>query len=529
MTAFFVRTDDSAAGPFTGVELREAALAGIVRHDSQIGAGPQGPWTKAGDAGLFSQNKLPLPHPRGTRVPTYQVRGMQGGLTGPFKLRELIGFAAHGMLPSDAMLNSEISEEWISLERIGVLAACLSGSLVLLGESGKVHLRTRSGTTEGSRGDHTREAVHAPGERSKSIDVTQATLTPTRQQDVPQRLNVDDEDLEIEAAATAATSAAEVPAEASTASTSRRRLRLPELPFQLPNAIPRRLIIHAAWLLLIIVGFGGAYSYWRNIGMGAGEIVGDWIVDGDAGTIFGVSFREDGTLVVFNAAGNSFTGDYVWAHSSTAEFRSGTPFTMKIDERSEGHQAGTIEPTDGYIRLRGFVDELPRFGGHALVDCFLRRDGANLNIGYLTKVTWTQTEKMIEAGWMHARPAQGSSANIIDALAQIEKERLPVGDHEVADVPHIAEAINQLRSSTEMDALDGDVNSGSGCYSHVVNAAYLLKNFGMPDEARPLRPHEVPYAASGGPAFQGAQVVRYGQLTLILRMDGTVQHIAIIF
>ena len=136
------------------------------------------------------------------------------------------------------MLKSEISEDWISLERIGVLAACLSGSLVLLGESGKVHLRTRSGTTEGSHGDHTREACTSPGERSKSIDVTQATLTPPRQQDVPKLLNVDDENLEIEAAATAATRAAEVPAEPSTASSSRRRLRLPQLPFHLPNAFP---------------------------------------------------------------------------------------------------------------------------------------------------------------------------------------------------------------------------------------------------------------------------------------------------
>jgi hypothetical protein len=103
MTEFFIKTDAGVLGPFSGVELRELALAGILRPDSNLSATAHGPWQLAGSAGLFSEKKTPLPHPSDVQLTRYQVRGMAGAIQGPFKLRELIGFAARGMLPAETI------------------------------------------------------------------------------------------------------------------------------------------------------------------------------------------------------------------------------------------------------------------------------------------------------------------------------------------------------------------------------------------------------------------------------------------
>ena len=141
MTEFFVLTDRYIVGPLTGVELREAALAGILRHDGIVGGSREGPWYSAADIGLFSEKKAALPHPPDIHVPQYQVRGMPGAFQGPFKLRELIGFAARGMLPADALLQGDDSDEWIEVRRYRVLAAVLAGELVVVDESGNVVVR----------------------------------------------------------------------------------------------------------------------------------------------------------------------------------------------------------------------------------------------------------------------------------------------------------------------------------------------------------------------------------------------------
>jgi hypothetical protein len=82
MAAFFIRTDAVASGPFTGVELREAAMAGILSPDSMIAGAPEGPWILASNAGLFSEKRVALPHPPNVAVPQYQVRGMPGAFQG---------------------------------------------------------------------------------------------------------------------------------------------------------------------------------------------------------------------------------------------------------------------------------------------------------------------------------------------------------------------------------------------------------------------------------------------------------------
>jgi hypothetical protein len=141
MTLFFIRTDSCSAGPFTGVELREAALAGILSPESQLAATPSGPWVDAMKAGLFSEDRLPLPHPHEVLAPQFHVRGMAGASQGPFKLRELIGFAARGLLPRDSLFLSGPDQPWITIDRLRILLACVAGELTMLNLQGQVVLR----------------------------------------------------------------------------------------------------------------------------------------------------------------------------------------------------------------------------------------------------------------------------------------------------------------------------------------------------------------------------------------------------
>ena len=142
MISFFVCTEDSVAGPFTGVELREAAMAGILRYEAIVGGGAHGPWFRAADVGLFSEKRTALPHPPGVEVASYQVRGLKGGEEGDYKLRELIGFAARGLLPADAQLRPANSSKWFPITRIKILQSTLAGELVLLDEHGAIVVRT---------------------------------------------------------------------------------------------------------------------------------------------------------------------------------------------------------------------------------------------------------------------------------------------------------------------------------------------------------------------------------------------------
>ncbi|MCG8652869.1 MAG: hypothetical protein MI861_23720, partial [Pirellulales bacterium] len=130
MTDFYLKIDDRVLGPFSGVEVREAALAGVVSPRMGISNSPQGPWTLASLTGLFSESNIPLPHPEGTHVPQFRLTGVSEALQGPFKLRELIGFAVRRMLPPDALLQSDSHSHWVPVTRINVLSACLQGDLI---------------------------------------------------------------------------------------------------------------------------------------------------------------------------------------------------------------------------------------------------------------------------------------------------------------------------------------------------------------------------------------------------------------
>ena len=94
MTRFYLKTsEETVAGPFTGIELREAALAHLVLPETGVAVTADGPWTRAADVGLFSDKNVPLPHPPGTAVPEFRLMCVNEAFEGPYKLRELIDFA----------------------------------------------------------------------------------------------------------------------------------------------------------------------------------------------------------------------------------------------------------------------------------------------------------------------------------------------------------------------------------------------------------------------------------------------------
>jgi hypothetical protein len=64
---FYYQLDGSVIGPVTGVELRNAALAGNVFPSTLVANDPNGEWVLAKFAeGLFDEGGMPLPHPPGT-------------------------------------------------------------------------------------------------------------------------------------------------------------------------------------------------------------------------------------------------------------------------------------------------------------------------------------------------------------------------------------------------------------------------------------------------------------------------------
>ena len=70
MNQFYLKSgDEMVAGPFTGIEVREAALANLVFPDTGVAATADGPWTPAADVGLLSDEIEPQSHLGQTEVP----------------------------------------------------------------------------------------------------------------------------------------------------------------------------------------------------------------------------------------------------------------------------------------------------------------------------------------------------------------------------------------------------------------------------------------------------------------------------
>jgi hypothetical protein len=61
---FFYQIDSTIIGPVTGIDLRDATLAGNVVPETLIANDPDGEWVSAiRIRGLFDERGRPLPHP----------------------------------------------------------------------------------------------------------------------------------------------------------------------------------------------------------------------------------------------------------------------------------------------------------------------------------------------------------------------------------------------------------------------------------------------------------------------------------
>jgi hypothetical protein len=134
----------------------------------------------------------------------------------------------------------------------------------------------------------------------------------------------------------------------------------------------------------------------------------------------------------------------------------------------------------------------------------------------------------MEAGWVTASRSSTRRPEIAADLHAIEREYpVPTEDYDGQRPPHISDAIVAVLEGVPTKPHNVEtVLHESLVYSASVNAAYLLRSYGLPDEARPIYSFEVPRLRYG-PSFDGAQVVRYGELKFILSDEGELRFLAL--
>ncbi|QDT13770.1 hypothetical protein [Planctomycetes bacterium K23_9] len=548
MTAFFIKTESSAVGPFTGIELREAALSRIITTSSLIGPSRKGPWTVATDTGLFSTAKTPLPHPDGVHVPQYHVRGLSFVAEGPFKLRELIGFAARGMLLAEASLQSDLSPEWMPIDRIPILSACLTGEMVLVSETGRM-VRQTTQTGETSRIDQqhavgdaknvgdmgkTRVPVEVARDQAKRFKQKSASAASEQSnhdapllstgsfQDTPQVVGPD-----------VCSEAAGEPKEIEEGTEAAPRWRQHSVRWEGLNSkislsslyVFRRVAMFVICVALLSASIATAFSHWRQIGLKPQQIIGSWIAEDDS---FSLTFYEDGNCVVFNPSGNSWSGEYEWTVRTHDQqlLADNEEATTQIAATEPDDVVGDVRPTDGYVRFRSSALEPTFVGGKELSDAFLRLSGNELQLGYLTTVHWRDGEKRMEAGWIKLGQQHPSGLEPLSALAEMEFEPPPKIGFATERSPHVSVVAMQLMTQYETGAASSDRSDGL-CYSVRAHADFLLQQFGAPDEARPVLPFDLARLPKGAD-FQESQAVRYGVLRLVLSSEGKLQHISVV-
>ena len=520
MSNFFILTHASIVGPLTGVELREAALAGILHHECVVGATTNGPWHRGTEIGLFSQERLPIPHPEGTFVPRYHVRGMAGAFDGPLKLRELIGFASRGMLSPHAELQAEGSGEWLPVQRFRVLASCLTGEFVLSDGAGKLIYRTEGvlagkDPTEGKEGFRPPLAFCPSANRESSSNRPTITRIDGGHERLPGPVLAPDESAEKDH------TPAELEVTATNAPRPRVHFKVPSFSFggwseKLPT---RGLGIAAVAVVFVSLAVGSGMSLWGGKKTSRHDVTGSWVATENINDAprFAISFDEEGRCVIFNQTGLSWSGDYEW-HDRESTMLGGKGFkgvTSRIDEPEDHHLVGEVLDGDGYLILKSFKVFEPVIDGHVIRDLFVRRSGDELKIGYLTEVAFGESGKRLNAGWVTAVRGQPKDAD------QAVEQLLAANESSTGELPTIAEGIELAKNGITRG---NSTIHETRIESDKVDTGYLLANLVVPDEARPMFPNERPDIPAGTP-FDGVQLVRYDNLLLMLDQNGRPEYL----
>lgn len=610
MTSFYIKTDLAVAGPFTGIEVREATLAGIVRPGTLLSHGSEGPWVAAAGAGLFCDKGNALPHPAGSRVPTYQTRGMPGAFMGPFKLRELIGFACQGMLPPGTELQSDPSRPWIPITGTGILPACLRGDLVRIDEGGKLVLRTLVPKDLSERRERLKSLI-SPIERAKQIQAKGATAAPladsanrvavksstkSRSSSAPDVIANEAVAAGSGAAIDDGSGAAESSVKSSGESVGLDRrneafgfgaMRAPAQEKELARDVERRRrvgvfsrlrdsvherigqlvrprvavkLVVVMVVIACVIGLPVGYSAYKRMPLPQQSVVGNWVgVVNDVGAVeqagtveqagivneagatkptFGVSLSETGTCVLVNATGTSWTGKYSWTdrQDERSGFRPDDELVIRYDEAEPHHRESTVEPSDGYLKLGGFVKSPPRLDGHPVRDLFVRCDGERLSLGYPVSARWVDGRRELTAAWVDANrnrfgagETAGGDRSTREIVRHLESlpEELPRGEEIASAVLPIAKAIGEAKSGHEFE-LSGRKVRWNACFtfSYLVDVGYLLEQFGVPAQARAVREFEKPLSY-GGPSLVGAVWLRYDGIDFMANPDGRIVFLAI--
>lgn len=530
MSQFFVLTDQAPVGPFSGVELREAALAGVLAADAVVGGSASGPWHIATQVGLFTEQKVPIAHPPDVQIPLYHVKGMPGAFQGPFKLRELIGFAVRGMLPLDAEL--KVVEEtpdvvdgspWLPVRRFRTLMLCLAGDLVMLDSGNRVHLRTQ-GVLEGASPSRWESGFQTPLEMMRPVDPADSTTVANTVQSPEVEPTVSE--FGNEAAVDQVSRPISLPpktAQGTPRASLKSRIfdrkdqlaHLRRKLFQSPLVVVAVIVLCLSSALILAVSFKG------SVAMERAEVIGQWIANDQqhGSPRFGVAFRADGTCTIFNVGGDSWSGDFIWsARADSSSFYGNTEDLHSIvDHREPHHAAGPIEDTDGYMMLRALADSDAIIDGHQVRDLFVRRRGEELQIGYLTEVKWDQNQKRLFGGWVTAtRMEQELPSNLIQTLSNHEAHS---GLASATGDPGLRAAL-----ATLSDAASDNAVTETAVQSSNIDPAYLLKTFGVPDEARRIYGFDLPPGVRTK-TFPADQIIRYGNLVLMMTGSGDVHYV----
>jgi len=561
MTMFYIKTDLSVAGPFTGIEIREATLAGIVRPGSLLSHCDNGSWVAAAHAGLFSEKGTALPHPAGTPVPTFQTRGMPGAFMGPFKLRELIGFACQGMMPPGTELQSDPSRPWIRISGTGILPACLRGELVRIDAAGKLVLRTVIPHDLDERREQLRTLL-SPIDRAKQIRATGATAAPLTSDAGREKGTIEHPETDspnADAGDTSSPSHAVGPPPrpqvtrneafgvggspqpaSKDNNTNRRRNRGPGVVTRLRSGFHQRIGRHvrpqiaAAVLLLVgcVIGLPVGYTAYKNRPLPQQNIVGNWVdeTSDESETSlprFGIRFTETGQCVLMNRTGSSWSGDFEWTQrdDQRSGFHPDGKVTIEYETPASGHEEDVVMPSDGHLRLGGFVKDPPQLDGQPVRDLFVRREGGRLSVGYVTSARWVDGERQLRAAWVHTRAAMPTAVSVADTLRDVPEESPDEGVLNSHILP-IRSAVDAAATGREFDH-HGKRTFRHGCltFSKQVDTGFLLDRFGVADEARVLHDFEKPHCVHG-PPMDDVVLLQYGEIGFVVDPAGHVVYLS---